>query len=64
MDHCVTGVAELTEAHVAQLNFLGAPLYTLPSLLHLGIVYAVSQGPKYENHGLGNLVVGEPHHLH
>lgn len=56
MDHCVTGVAELTTAPVAQLNFLRAPLYILPSLLHLGIGYIVSQGPNSENRGLGDLV--------
>lgn len=46
MDYCVTGVAELTKAHVVQLNFLRAPLYILPSLLHLGIACTVSQGLK------------------
>lgn len=46
MDHCVTGVAELTKAHVAQLDFLRAPLYILPSLLHLGIACTVAQEPK------------------
>ena len=56
MDHCVTDVAELTQAHVVQLDFLRAPLYMLPTLLHLGIAYTVSQGPKPENQALGNLV--------
>lgn len=56
MDHYVTGIAELTKAHVAQLNFLRAPLYILPSLLHLGIVYAVFQGPNSKKPWLENLV--------
>lgn len=46
MDYCVTDVAELIKAHVVQLNFLGAPLYILPSFLHLGIACTVSQGLK------------------
>ena len=56
MDPCVTDGAELTRAHMVQLGFLRAPLYILPSLLYLGIVYTISQGPKAKNHALGNLV--------
>ena len=56
MDPCVTDGAELTRAHMVQLGFLRAPLDILPSLLYLGIVYTISQGPKAKNHALGNLV--------
>lgn len=65
MDYCVTSVAELIKAHMVQLNFLRAPLYILPSLLHLGIACTVSQGLNLRKHALGDLQeVGEPHHLH
>ena len=59
MDPCITDGWELTRAHMVQLGFLRAPLYILPSLLHLGIVYTVSQGPKAKNHALGNLLRGK-----
>ena len=56
MDPCVTDGAELTRVHMVQLDFLRVPLYVLPSLFHLGIVYTVSQGPKAKNHELGNVI--------
>ena len=56
MDPCVTDGAEFTRAHMVQLDLLRVPLYMLRSLLHLGIVYTVSQGPKAKNHELGNTI--------
>ena len=65
MDRCVAGVAELTTAHVAQLDFLRAPLYILSSLLlwELGTLFPRDQILRTMGWEIW-LIVREPHHLH
>lgn len=46
MDPCVTDGAEPATQSSHGPAWFQVPLYMLPSLLHLGIVYTVSQGPK------------------